>query len=438
MKSFSIKVIITCAVLYMAMALGGCGDKISDSSSGDIVSSAAASDIAADTLVDDSDSVGSSDLDTSSDESDSEESSAVTSSKAASSVVTSSKAVSSVVTSSKAASSKAASSVVTSAVESANNTPTEQQVVWYEPEPIEYTAPEVVEYTYYERYDESGRLIIDTDTLDGKKAAAITFDDGPSVYTRELIEGLNARGAHATFFTVGSNAERFPELVQMMADGGHQIGNHTYSHPVMTSLGEYYWRGEIDAADAAIRSACGQTATAFRPPYGAYTGYMAATVPKTFTIWSVDTLDWKTRNFYSVRSEIITKTTDGSIILLHDLYKTSVDAALSAIDVLQNEGYVFVTVDELLTRYGYPISNTAHFSQVPVWNTVPAPKPAPVETDTSTDTESDIDTDSELFTDSDIETDTETDTEIIEETDSEAAEIVTDTEENTDTSEDSE
>ena len=385
--------------------LCGCGDSVSDSASSRTDSKATSA------------ITKQSDTDTSSDDTDIEKVSSKlsdNSSKAASSKQSdsSSKAVSNKQSdnSSKTASSKAESVNQTPATTEITVQPVTPIIEWYEP--IEYTEPEPVEYTVYEQYDEEGRLIIDTDTLDGKKAAAITFDDGPSEYTRGLIEGLNARGAHATFFTVGSNVERYPELLQMMVDGGHQIGNHTYNHPVMTSLGEYYWRNEIAVTDTAIQNACGQTATAFRPPYGAFTYYMAASVDKTFTIWSVDTLDWKTKNFYSVQNEIITNTTDGSIILLHDLYKTSVDAALSAIDILQNEGYVFVTVDELLTRYGYPISNTAHFSQVPVSNTVPAPKPIVPETDTDSDfdTSTDIDIDSEIQTDTEKPIDTADDT----------------------------
>ena len=122
--------------------------------------------------------------------------------------------------------------------------------------------------------------------------------------------------------------------------------------------------------------------------------------------WSVDTLDWKTRNKYSVKNEILSHSRDGSIVLLHDLYKTSVDAVLEAIDELKQEGYVFVTVDELLTRYGYPISNMAHFSQYSVTSTVVIDKHES-DTDTQTDTNSEIQTDSEISTDTDTGTDTE-------------------------------
>lgn len=336
------------------------------------------------------------------------------SSKAASSKKAESKKADSKAASSKSTSS-AAKNAVSAAAQQVTTPPAPQQEETYYPEPE--VLPEAI---VYEEFDEDGRLIIDTDTLDGKKAIAITFDDGPSKFTAELLEGLNARGARATFFMVGSCVERYLELLPLMIEGGHQIGNHTYNHIRMTAASEYTWSNEIAVTDDAIHNACGQYATAFRPPYGSYTQYMARTVNKTFTIWSVDTLDWQSRNTDSVRANILNYSKDGSIVLLHDLYKTSVDAALQAIDILQAQGYVFVTVDELLTRYGYPISNTPHFSQYPVANTVPRKASEP-ETDTQdtelepiTETETDTDTETgtdipEPATDTDTETDTVTD-----------------------------
>ena len=347
------------------------------------------------------------------------------SSKAASSKDTSSKAQTSKSASSKAASSKAASSKpasdkASSTAQAAAPRSTTQQGNSQQGTSSSGTSPSpevaepvvIPEAVAYERFDEDGRLIIDTDTLDGQKAVAITFDDGPSQFTRQLIDGLNARGAKATFFMVGSNVERYPDLLPLMVEGGHQM---------------------IAVTDEAIYNACGQYATAFRPPYGAYTQYCARTVDKTFTIWSVDTLDWKTRNTQSVYNEIMANTKDGSIILLHDLYETSVNAALSAIDSLQAQGYIFVTVDELMTRYGYPISNTAHFSQYPVTQTILIPKeettdtqqPEP-STDTDAQTDAELQTDSDDQTETDAQTDSETSSSEPEDTETENEEEQTD------------
>ena len=378
-------------------------------------------------------------------------------SKTVSSETSSKKTSSAVSSDKKKVSSKVVSSQASSSVSSTSSTAVTYTEYYYDPHPVDtvsqYTdnnyvepvEPEddepivVPEVVHYEEFDEYGRLYIDTDTLDGKKAAAITFDDGPSDYTPQLLDGLKARNAHATFFIVDSRAEKYPDIVRRVANEGHQLGNHTYSHPVMTNLYEYSWRNEISVTDSIIENICGKTPTAFRPPYGAFSSYMAASIDKTFTVWSLDTLDWQTRNAYSVQNAIIDQCSDGKIILLHDLYKTSVDGALAAIDVLQSEGYVFVTVDELLTRYGYPISNTAHYSQYPVSKTVFREKPiedTDSETDTITDNDTDTQTDTDTLTDTEENTDTETDTEetdTVDDTeDTETESTTEDTEDNAD------
>ncbi|MEE3450193.1 MAG: polysaccharide deacetylase family protein [Acutalibacteraceae bacterium] len=351
---------------------------------------------------------------------------------------TSSKKSSSATSSQSKKESSKSSSSQTSSNNASRVTSTAAYTEYYDPHPVETVSqnttsvvepvePEIdepivePEVVYYEEFDEYGRLYIDTDTLNGQKAAAITFDDGPSDYTAQLLDGLKARNVHATFFIVGSRAEIYPDIVRRVADEGHQLGNHTYSHPVMTSLYEYSWRNEIDVTDSIITNICGKTPTAFRPPYGSFSSYMAASINKTFTVWSVDTLDWQTRNAVSVKNAMVDQCRDGKIILLHDLYKTSVDGALAAIDVLQSEGYVFVTVDELLTRYGYPISNTAHYSQYPVSQTVLRERPKE-DTDSVTDTETDTDTETNTETNIDSETDTEENTDIVSDNDTDSTE----------------
>ncbi len=221
------------------------------------------------------------------------------------------------------------------------------------------------------KYDADNKLIIDTDTLDGKKAVAITFDDGPGEYTERLINGLNERGARATFFMCGSCVEEYPEVLPMMIEGGHQIGNHTYSHVDITGLSSQERNDQIQRTDNAISNACGQVSTAFRPPYGSHNAETDQGITdKTITLWSLDTLDWKSRNAEAVKKVVLDGVWDGGIILFHDIYDTSVDGALMVVDELQSQGYVFVTVDELLTRYGYPIEQGhAYTSQFAVYET---------------------------------------------------------------------
>lgn len=218
--------------------------------------------------------------------------------------------------------------------------------------------------------DADGKVVIDTDTLDGKKAVAITFDDGPGEYTEELIRGLNERGVHATFFMLGSCVAEYPEALPLMVEGGHQLGSHTYDHTDITSLSDSKLNDQISLTDNEIYKACGQNATAFRPPYGSFTDEKVKGINKTITMWSLDSLDWKSRDAVSVKNEIVLKAMDGDIILLHDIYKSSVDGALDAIDELQKKGFVFVTVDELLSRYGVEVTHgVVHGSQYAVFET---------------------------------------------------------------------
>ena len=221
-----------------------------------------------------------------------------------------------------------------------------------------------------ERFDADNKLIINYDTLNGKKAIAITFDDGPGEYTQKLVEELNARGARATFFMVGSCVEQYPEVLPLMVSGGHQLGNHTYNHTDITSISNKEMNDQISKTDNAIYNACGQVSTAFRPPYGACTNDTNRVIDKTITLWSLDTYDWKLDNANDVKDTIVSNCHDGDIILLHDIHKHSVEGAIAAIDELQENGFVFVTVDQLLTRYGYAIKHgESHSSQYAVYET---------------------------------------------------------------------
>ena len=221
------------------------------------------------------------------------------------------------------------------------------------------------------KFDADDKLIIDTDTLDGKKAVALTFDDGPGEYTERLITGLNERGVKATFFMCGECVSKYPNAVNMMVEGGHQIGNHTNNHTDITGISIQEMNSQIQMTDDAISNACGHVSTAFRPPYGSHSASTdAAITDKTIALWSLDSLDWQSRDAEAVRDVVVNNVWDGDIILLHDIYDTTVDGALMIVDELQSQGYVFVTVDELLTRYGYPIERgAAHNSQFAVYET---------------------------------------------------------------------
>jgi peptidoglycan/xylan/chitin deacetylase (PgdA/CDA1 family) len=182
-----------------------------------------------------------------------------------------------------------------------------------------------------------------------ERRIAITFDDGPNpVSTVKLLEGLRERGVHATFFLIGSEVEQYPEVVKQMAEDGHLIGCHTYSHVQLTAIGLNEACEEVEAANQAIFEACGRVVTYIRPPYGLWSDALNGSMELTKVGWTIDPEDWKVLNTKTVTEHVVSRAEDGAIILLHDIYDTSVEAAFAIIDRLQTEGWEFVTVDELI------------------------------------------------------------------------------------------
>lgn len=182
-----------------------------------------------------------------------------------------------------------------------------------------------------------------------KPSIAITFDDGPSSrYTGRLLDGLKERNVKASFFLIGENAKENPELVERIYKEGHLIGNHTYSHVQMTHLSEEAAVGEIEKTDQVISAITGEHVAYMRPPFGAWQRELEVRMEVLPVLWSVDPLDWTTENVDEIVSKVVTEVEEGDIILLHDCYASSVEAALRIVDILQKEGYEFVTVDRLL------------------------------------------------------------------------------------------
>jgi len=182
---------------------------------------------------------------------------------------------------------------------------------------------------------------------------AMTFDDGPSEkLTPKLLDILKARGIHATFFVVGQNANQYPDILRRMVAEGHEIGNHSWSHPQLTKLSPDGVRKQIEGTNEAITRATGQPVTLLRPPYGATSSYLnhyfASQYHLKIILWSVDPLDWKYRNSERVTREITANARPGSIVLSHDIHATTVDAMPATLDALIAKGYKFVTVSELI------------------------------------------------------------------------------------------
>lgn len=184
------------------------------------------------------------------------------------------------------------------------------------------------------------------------KLLAITFDDGPGPYTARLLDGLKERNAKATFFVLGSRVSGYRDIVARQYSEGHQVASHSWNHPQLTKLGGTQLAAQLNDTADAIRSVTGQETFYLRPPYGSYNATVKAYSGAPIILWSVDPLDWKYRNAETVKNNIVSHAKDGDIILVHDIHSTSVDGALAAIDILQAQGYEFVTVQELLRRRG--------------------------------------------------------------------------------------
>lgn len=178
---------------------------------------------------------------------------------------------------------------------------------------------------------------------------ALTFDDGPHpVYTEELLEGLRERGVKATFFVVGENIPGNEKLLRQMEEDGHLIGNHTYDHTDISKLGDAQNCRELKKTSDLVKKVTGHGTAYVRPPFGNWKDTMDCQVTMIAVKWTIDTQDWKNRNVTEIVNKIMKQVTDQDIILMHDYYQTSVEAALQAVDRLKAEGYEFVTVDELI------------------------------------------------------------------------------------------
>jgi peptidoglycan/xylan/chitin deacetylase (PgdA/CDA1 family) len=186
---------------------------------------------------------------------------------------------------------------------------------------------------------------------------AMTFDDGPHPQnTPRLLDMLRARNIKATFYVIGQNVDRHPHIARRIVAEGHEIGNHTYTHRNLTTLGSDSVRSEMSKTQAAIVRAAGVKPRTMRPPYGALRTEQRNTIFSEFgyptIMWSVDPQDWKRPGPSVVTSRILSKSGNGSIILAHDLHKPTVDAMPRTLDGLLSRGLKFITVSQMLALKG--------------------------------------------------------------------------------------
>lgn len=199
-----------------------------------------------------------------------------------------------------------------------------------------------------------------------KKAIALTFDDGPSSFTGRLLDCLEANHAKATFFMTGTEIASFPDEVKRMKELGYELGNHTYDHTDLTTLSIEDIRSEIEKVDTQLLELTGQGATVVRPPYGSVDDTVLSAVGTPMILWSIDTLDWKTQDPDSIVKEVMEHIEDGSVILMHDIFSTTVDAAEILIPKLIEEGYELLTIHELAAERGVELSAHATYSEFTV------------------------------------------------------------------------
>lgn len=183
-----------------------------------------------------------------------------------------------------------------------------------------------------------------------KPVVALTFDDGPNASsTPILLDGLKERKVRATFFLIGENIEKDEneKIVKRMYEEGHLIGNHTYRHVDLSKISGREAEKEIKTTDEAIKKITGHETEFIRPPFGAMPEG-EEDPDKIYVKWTVDSLDWVTKDTEKIVEKVTADTKEGDVILMHDCYGESVEAALQIVDIMEKQGYEFVTADELI------------------------------------------------------------------------------------------
>ena len=186
-----------------------------------------------------------------------------------------------------------------------------------------------------------------------QKCVALTFDDGPGPHTSRLLDTLDARNVQATFFVIGQNVANYATTEQRAYRNGNEIMNHSWSHPDLTTLGSANIASQLSTTSDRVGSTVGRRPTLMRPPYGAYNSTVTSVAGQqgmSVVLWNIDTLDWKYRDATYVRGAAVNTTTPGSIVLMHDIHSTTVDAVPGIIADLKAKGYTLVTVSDLIGK----------------------------------------------------------------------------------------
>lgn len=186
-----------------------------------------------------------------------------------------------------------------------------------------------------------------------RKLVALTFDDGPRrSTTTALLDGLSQRGVRATFFLIGQNLDGNEDIVQRMEAEGHQLGIHSNTHKMLTELNAEDFYSEVGALRKRLEGLIGHDSLVLRPPYGIVDSSVRRMAGAPIILWSIDPEDWSDEDTARQVALITSQAEDGDIILLHDIYPSSVETALQVVDALHEEGFYFLTIDELFEAKG--------------------------------------------------------------------------------------
>lgn len=180
-----------------------------------------------------------------------------------------------------------------------------------------------------------------------KKMVALTYDDGPSIYTPRILKTLKENNSVATFFVVGNRVPMYSDTVKKAYGMGCEIGNHTYEHKILTRADAAGIRNQVSRTNVAVKKITGTAPIVMRPPGGAVNNMVKSQTGMPMILWSIDTLDWRTRNAASTKTAVLDHVKDGDIVLMHDLYEATANASTTIIPTLVERGYQLVTVSEL-------------------------------------------------------------------------------------------
>ncbi len=181
-----------------------------------------------------------------------------------------------------------------------------------------------------------------------KPMIALTFDDGPGSGTEKILRVLQENNAKATFFELGSNVENYPEMTKKLADAGMQVASHTYSHMDLSELSAEDIKDQHSKTENAVKAAAGVDITAMRVPYGSVDDTVKSNTQYPIILWSIDTLDWSSRDATAICNSVYNVTVeDGDILLFHDIYDSTADAIEILVPYLKNQGFQLVTVDQM-------------------------------------------------------------------------------------------